>query len=169
MTHPNRKFFCFRENDEYKMLPCRWVKNPRPAHWYSDDNHFWEEVNNIKIRFFRDGIASHYTQMAHNFEKVVLESWSAPDCISSKEEWGQWFSTSITVLKHLQFLKIADAVEDYTEIHYHFDDMDCKQEMETIQMPVDHIGENNFFGGMRPCVTPQAIIEHRSKPRGFPV
>lgn len=164
MAHPTRRFFCYRENDEYKMVPCGWDKNPRPMD-LEGSHPFYENEFKIVLRFYDDDVL---TNLGRDFDKVVLETWTAPDCISDKKQMGQWVSMGVMILKNVQYLKTESIDFDCFALHFRYDSISYTNNIEQVQLSVDHIPEDNWFG-MRPGLSPEAIIAYRNEPRGFAI
>ena len=70
MAHPTRRFFCFRDNDEYKMIPCYWSAYPRPLDMQGSHPYYEEESNKVSIRFAEEL----HSQLERNFDRVVMEN-----------------------------------------------------------------------------------------------
>lgn len=165
MAHPTRRFFGVEASGEYKLIPCYWYKSPRPVD-LQGSHPFYDDPNRVTIRFWNI-LTEHIGLVRCNYDKVTLETWTAPDCIFEKKQLGYWASYGHCVLENVTFLKDAVGEQDewkFIEADYHFDKCIHLNKTEEIQLSVDHIPDDDHSGWgfkLRPRVTAEDILAYR--------
>ena len=87
---------------------------------------------------------------------------------------GQWSSFGVMILKNVQYLKTQPVLsymieEEFSILHFHYDSISYTNNVEQVQLSVDHLPDEGSWLGMRPGISPEAIIAYRNQPRGFAI
>jgi len=164
MAHPTRRFFGIEVGGEYKLIPCYWYKSPRPSD-IEGSHPFYDDPNRVAIRFWNP-LPEHLDLIGEKYDKVTLETWTAPDCISNKRQLGYWASYGYCVLENVTFIKGTVGQENswkYLDAEYRFEGYNHPQKTEEIQLSVDHISDTDHtdWFKLRPRITAEDIIAYR--------
>lgn len=166
MAHPTVKYFCIEDGSEYHMLRCWWYKRPRLPDLEGPHPYF-DDPNKFTVRFMEQygGMTPQALDLfSANRPKVILETWTAPDCIFEDRQWGQWTNFGNMILEDVIFIKGTLGETDdlkYIDAEYRYETVThlC-HEGDTLYLPMN-LPRDKWSIGTRPRPTPEDIKSHR--------
>lgn len=162
MAHPTVHFFCIEEDGDYKMVRFGMRRYPRPADLEGSHPYF-DDPKKLTISLWNSS-EEEVNLVCRDHHKVTLETWTAPDCIFSKADWGRWSNFGNRILENVKFLKgeyLRDGDYLYYQAEFQFDTMGTSIFHETVNLPITDEEFEHKPLRTRPRPTPDIIKEQR--------